>query len=112
MQKEQMDEVDREIVGYTSYWNSSKIKKGYSGTAVFIKDTLKDRVINVSYDLPDVRYNQEGRLITVEFDTFFLVNTYFPNGGMGEERLKFKLDYYNEFLNYINTLRKSGKNII
>lgn len=63
-----------ELQGYTQYWNSA-IKKGYSGTAIFTKQQPK----NVTYGIGIEEHDKEGRVITLEFDTFYLVNVYTPN---------------------------------
>jgi exodeoxyribonuclease-3 len=93
-------EAGPEDVG--AWWNWSKKKKGYSGTAVFSRiDPL-----NVSLGLPEERYQGEGRLVHLEFEDFHLFNVYFPNGQMSQERLDYKLGYYDAFLEHAETLRK------
>jgi exodeoxyribonuclease-3 len=56
--------------------------------------------------------SKEGRMIELEYPTFTLLNIYFPNGGSGEERLRYKLEFYREFLKYILTLRERGKRVV
>jgi exodeoxyribonuclease-3 len=58
------------------------------------------------------RFDSEGRVITLEYPQFYLLNVYFPNGGQGPERLAYKLDFYAAFLNHIESLRKTGKTVI
>jgi len=100
---EQIAEEDRHPEGIYSYWLGSTVKKGYSGTAVF----SKVRPINVSYDLPDSKYQGEGRVIHLEFEAFHYFNIYFPNGQAGEERLEYKLGFYDAFLEHAEELRKT-----
>lgn len=101
-QKEQVAEEHQEQDGYTSYWLPAE-RKGYSGVAVF----ARPQPLAVNYDLPDPAWRGEGRLIHLEFERFHYLNVYFPNGGNGEERLRYKLGYYDAFLNYAEDLRQS-----
>lgn len=101
---EQLPDEVRELKGYFSYFSSSKTRKGYSGTAIYSK-IEPERVI---YGMNKEEFNQEGRLITAYFKDFILLCVYFPNGGGGEERLKYKLDFYDLFLEYADALSKEG----
>lgn len=92
---------------YLSYWSCAE-RKGYSGTATFCKDDP----LKVKYGFGVPRFDNEGRIVLTEHDHFFLFNIYFPNSGQGEERLKYKLDFYQTFLDYCKKLRKKGKGII
>ncbi len=94
--------------GYFSFFDHSKVKKGYSGVAAFTK--VKPEIVRFGIDEP--RLDNEGRFLGLKFKDFWLFNVYFPNGGGGPERLKFKLDYYDHFLVYINKLKKTGEKII
>jgi len=94
--------------GYYSYFDHSKGKKGYSGVAVYTKIEPE----KVEYGLGKDKYDNEGRFLALFFKEFVLINIYFPNGGGGPERLKFKLEYYDLFLDYIEKLRKNGHKII
>lgn len=99
---EQLPEEVRNPDGYYSYFESSKTRKGYSGVALYSKIEPNE----VFYDLGVPELDQEGRLIGAEFDDFYLYNVYFPNGGGGEERLKYKLDFYDAFLEFVEEKRK------
>jgi len=112
MEKEQMPSETREIPGYISLWNSSKKRKGYSGTAMYIAKPIADKIKEVHYGLGGGEYDGEGRLITVEFEDFVVCNGYFPNGGMGPERLSFKLGYYETFMSFIENVRKKQPNVL
>lgn len=102
MQKEQVDEnMEKIFEGYYAYWNSA-IKKGYSGTAVF----SKIKPINVTYGIGIEEHDQEGRVITLEFDNFYLVNCYTPNSKRELERLEYRMIWENEFRNYLICLDK------
>ena len=96
------DEV-REPAGYSSFFAPCQIKKGYSGVALYSKiEPLK-----VIYGMGLPEFDQEGRLIGAEYEDFWLLNIYFPNGGRGPERLDFKLRYYDAFLAFCEGLRQS-----
>jgi len=115
MEKEQMKDTDREMEGYTSFWNSSKKRKGYSGTAIYVKNDLACRIKDVHYGLQGGgadKFNGEGRLITIVFDNFAVSNGYYPNGAVSPERLSFKLGYYKTFMSFIENVRKDVKDII
>jgi exodeoxyribonuclease-3 len=105
---EQLEEGIRNPAGYHSYFDHSKGRKGYSGVAVYSKAEPE----KVEYGLGIEKYDQEGRFLALFFKGFVLLNIYFPNGGGGPDRLKFKLEFYDEFLSYINKLRNKGHEII
>lgn len=95
------------LPGYHVYWNSA-VRLGYSGVAVF----TKTKPLAVKQGLGVPRFDEEGRVLELEFKTFTILGIYFPNGGMSEERLKFKLDFYEELLRYLLKLKKAGKKLI
>lgn len=93
--------------GYRAEWNCAS-RKGYSGVAaLFAKDPLK-----VTRGIGEERFDSEGRVIALEYPAFHLLNVYFPNGGAGPERLRFKLDFYDAFLAHIEKLRRTGKAVV
>ena len=94
--------------GYHTYFHFPTVKKGYSGVGIY----SKDKPINVSRDIGIELMDQEGRLIMAEYKDFTIVNVYFPNGGGPEERLRYKLDFYDYFLEFIDKLHKKQSNII
>lgn len=87
---------------YYVYYTNSKIKKGYSGVAVF----SKIKPINVTYGLIDNKYDDEGRVITLEFENFYYVACYVPNSGENLKRLEFRLLFEKDLLLYLKTLNK------
>jgi len=112
---EQLDEGVRNPIGYKAYFDHSKVKKGYSGVAVYSKIEPK----KVEYGLGVHEYDQEGRFLGIFFENpikgiekLAIFNNYFPNGGGGPDRLQFKLEYYDLFLKYADKCRKSGYEII
>ncbi|MDR3547867.1 MAG: exodeoxyribonuclease III [Candidatus Pacebacteria bacterium] len=88
--------------GFSTFFASSEVKKGYSGVALYTK-TEPQQVI---YGMGIPEFDQEGRLIGAEYPDFWLLNVYFPNGGRGPERLDFKMRYYDAFLAFCEKLRK------
>lgn len=102
MQEDQIDLSINEIFkNYNSYWNSAE-KKGYSGTAVF----TKQKPLNVSYGIGIEEHDKEGRVITLEFENFYLVNCYTPNSKRELERLDYRQEWENEIRNYLTNLDK------
>ncbi len=109
--KSGIDQVPEELKapqGYFSYFDSPKEKKGYSGVAVYSKTEPE----KVQYGIGIKEFDQEGRCIALKFKDFWLYNVYFPNGGQGPHRLKFKLGFYDAFLKHIERLRKKGEAVI
>ena len=104
---EQIPHHHREPENYNSFWLASRVKKGYSGVAVFAKNAPSSSVLAFSQELPGAAWQGEGRLILLEFPKFYFLNVYFPNGQMSEERLRYKLGYYDAFLEYAQELRKT-----
>ena len=86
--------------GYEVYFTNSKIRKGYSGVAVF----TKQKPLNVHYGLIDHKYDDEGRVITLEFDKFYYVAAYVPNAGDGLKRMDFRMQYEKDLVEYLNEL--------
>lgn len=100
-QPEQIADEHQNPTGYNSYWFSA-IRKGYSGVAVFSRPAP----LAVSYDLPQKQWQGEGRVIHLEFEKFHYFNIYFPNGQNGDERLTYKLGFYDAFLEHAQNLRQ------
>jgi exodeoxyribonuclease-3 len=99
------DQVPEEILrlpGFHTYWSASQARPGYSGTAILSKD--EPRMVTKGINVPSL--DNEGRVITAHFDYFAVVSAYLPNGGQGAERLKYKLSFYDAFLEYLEKLRE------
>lgn len=94
--------------GYHSFWNCSTEKKGYSGVGLY----AKSEPLSVVTHFGENYLSQEGRVIQAEFDDFFLFTIYFPNGGSGDIRLKYKLEFYRQFIEYTKKLKIKKKPII
>ncbi len=93
---------------YHAYFDSSTIRKGYSGVAAYTKVLPK----KVEYGLGEESFDTEGRCLTLHFDTFAFITAYFPNGGRDEEHFRFKLAYYDKFLAHVKKLEKKYEYVI
>jgi len=98
---EQLPEEMLSPAGFSSFFSSSQTKKGYSGVALY----SKIEPLSVIYGMGIKEFDQEGRLIGAEYENFWLLNVYFPNGGMGPERLDYKMHFYDAFLAFAEKLR-------
>lgn len=104
-------QLDEELLmpeGYMTYWNESKRKKGYSGTAIFTK--FKPNTIHSGLGVDE--FDTEGRTIMAEFGDLTLFNIYFPNGKASPERLKFKMDFYEAFQKRAEKEVKRGQRVL
>lgn len=99
--KLQSGQIELDLKGYHQYWNYAE-KKGYSGTAVF----TKERPLAVHYGLDDVENEPEGRIITLEFPKFYLVNVYTPNSQRDLARLPYRLEWEDRIRSYLIDLDK------
>ncbi|MFA5773474.1 MAG: exodeoxyribonuclease III [Candidatus Paceibacterota bacterium] len=102
---EQLDEKSRNLKGYHSYFSYSKGRKGYSGVVIYSK--TEPEKVEYGFGIP--KFDDEGRTLVAYYPDFVLINCYFPNSGGGEERLNYKLEFYDAFLEFINKL-KNGNN--
>ena len=98
----QKDQIELEFKGYKSYWNSAE-KKGYSGTAIF----TKKQPINVKYGIGIEEHDKEGRVITLEFEKFYMVTIYTPNSKRELERLDYRQIWEDEIRKYLVKLNKT-----
>ena len=110
VQETKMQEGQAEVPleGYRQYWNSAE-KKGYSGTAVFTKQEPMD----VSYGMGIEEHDKEGRIITAEYEDFYLVNVYVPNSQNELKRLDYRMKWEDDFRGYLKKLeeKKAGDNL-
>jgi len=105
--QEQIDIPFFESMGYTCVWNPAE-RPGYSGTGTL----FNNQPAASSFGMGIQRFDCEGRIIQSSFPDFELFNIYFPNGGQECERVPYKLDFYENLLNYCKTLMGTGKEII
>ena len=104
--KAQPEQVKLDKEGYKFYMNSA-IKKGYSGTLIY----TKHEPLSVSYGIDGSLYNDEGRIITLEYEKFYLVNVYVPNSQEELKRLDYRMQFEDDFRAYLNRL-KEKKSVI
>lgn len=100
--KMQQGQAIIDLPDYEEYWNSA-VKKGYSGTAIF----TRKKPLAATYGIGMAEHDNEGRVITLEFDTFYLVNVYTPNSQQGLARLDYRMRWENEFRRYLQGLDKN-----
>ncbi|PAC37332.1 exodeoxyribonuclease III [Caldifermentibacillus hisashii] len=99
--KLQEGQIDVDLPGYLQYWNYAE-KKGYSGTAVF----TKYEPLTVSYGFSPEESEREGRIITLEYENFYLVNVYTPNSQRDLARLEFRLEWEDKLKKYLLALNE------
>jgi len=105
---EQLSEELLNINGYKSYFSSSIVKKGYSGVAIY----TRQEPVKVEHGFGIPKFDDEGRIIIADYKEFTLINIYYPNGKASPERLQYKMDFYDAFLDYANRLVKNGKKLV
>lgn len=104
------DKLQREvknIPGYYNYFVSAE-KNGYSGVGVF----SKKKPMNVETGMGIEKFDREGRFVRIDYDDFTLMNIYFPNGKAFQERLDYKMAFYDSFFDYANVLKSEGKKLV
>ena len=97
----------KRVNGYHTYFCEAE-KKGYSGVATYSKIKPK----KVEYGFGIKKFDNEGRILITDYEKFVLLNIYFPNGKMSQERLNYKLEFYDALLDHANSLKDEGRNII
>lgn len=105
--KLQPHQIELDLPGYFQYWNSAE-KKGYSGTAIF----AKREPLSVFYGIDIERHDHEGRVITLEYPDFYLVDVYTPNARRELERLDYRMDWEDSFREYLCSLDKAKPVIV
>ena len=105
--KMQAGQLELNMPGYHQYWNYA-VKKGYSGTAIF----AKEEPLNVAYEIGIEEHDQEGRVITLEYDKFYMVTVYTPNSQNELARLSYRMKWEDDFADYIMGLDEKKPVII
>jgi len=108
LQEDQLTGAMREMDGYASHFAFASVKKGYSGVATYTR-LAPD---HVNYGMGVERFDNEGRIIEMDLGEFIFFNIYFPNGQMSDERLQYKLDFYDTFFAYTDELRARGRSLV
>ena len=107
LQLDQISDEEATIEGYQAIWNSAE-RKGYSGVVTFHKKAPFETQLGLGFD----KFDNEGRVIRLKFEDFYLYNIYFPNGGQGNKRVPYKLEFYKELLKICDDLHQNGEQII
>ena len=105
--EDQLSSTLKNVPGYVCYFNSAE-RKGYSGVAIYTKEEPQEVTSSFSVD----SFTQEGRVLAADYGDFVLFNVYFPNGKSNSERLKYKMDFYDDFLEFVEGIKGSGKNVV
>lgn len=108
--KASLDKLPREaknIPGYYNYFVSAE-RSGYSGVGTF----LKEKPLKVETGMGIEEFDREGRFLRIDYNNFTLMNIYFPNGKASQERLEYKMAFYEAFLDYANALKAEGKKLV
>lgn len=108
IQEHQLTPEMEDVQGYSAYWAHASVKKGYSGVGVYSRTAPQA----VEYGISIPLYDEEGRILELDFGDFLFYNIYFPNGQMSEERLNYKLDFYREFFAHADRRREEGRYVI
>jgi len=106
-QPDQLSDALLEPQGYYAYWNYPE-RKGYSGVATF----TKVEPVGVEYNLTTLKSDPEGRVIITEYEEFTLMNVYFPNGKKDKERLNYKMEFYEAFLELVKPLIERDEKLV
>ncbi|HEX9972653.1 MAG TPA: exodeoxyribonuclease III [bacterium] len=104
---DQLDDEIRNIDGYHSFFEAGE-RKGYSGVAIYSK--LKPHEIKTRFGIE--KFDNEGRIQIADYDDFVLFNIYFPNGKGSKERLQYKMDFYDAFLEHVDKLKDASRKIV
>jgi len=108
LQASKLTDEMKTITGYESFWSHCAVKKGYSGVAAYTREKPE----KVNYGIGIKQFDAEGRILEMEFGDFIFFNIYFPNGQQSEERLRYKLDFYEAFFEYADQYKNQGKSVI
>ena len=107
VQLDQISDEEATLDGYNAVWNSAE-RKGYSGVVTFHKKEPLEVEKGIGFD----RFDNEGRVIRSKYVDFHLFNIYFPNGGQGNKRVPYKLEFYEKLLEICDQLHENGDNVI
>ena len=110
--KLQAAQISEEMINPKEYketfWSHASTKKGYSGVVSY----SRENPVKTEEGMGIKKFDDEGRIVRFDYDDFILFNIYFPNGQMSDDRLEYKLEFYKEFFDYADKLKKDGKSLI
>ena len=108
LQEPQLTDEMTKVEGHDAHWSFSTVKKGYSGVGAWSRVAP----VSVGHGLGIPEFDEEGRILEFTYDDFTLFNVYFPNGQQSDERLDYKLRFYEAFFEYTNALKEKGRPVI
>jgi len=108
LQEPQLSSEMKSVDGYEAHWSHARVKKGYSGVGTY----ARVKPGNVKYGIGVPKFDDEGRILEMDFDDFVFFNVYFPNGQMNAERLQYKLDFYEAFFGYTDEFKAQGRSLV
>jgi exodeoxyribonuclease-3 len=108
LQEHQLTRAMHSIDGYEAHFAHATVKKGYSGVGVY----TRAKAVNTRYGIGVPMFDGEGRVVEMDFGDFIFFNVYFPNGQMSEERLAYKLDFYENFFAYTDRYKDQGRSLV
>lgn len=108
LQASQLTDAMQHIEGYQSYWSHALVKKGYSGVGIYSR--IEPQTVKTGIGIPT--FDDEGRILEMDLGDFIFFNVYFPNGQMSEERLQYKLDFYQHFFEYTDSYKQQGRSLV
>lgn len=108
IQDPQITDEMRAVPGYEAHWSCAAEKKGYSGVGVYTR--IPPKAVNAGIGVPE--FDNEGRILELDFGDFLFYNVYFPNGQMSDERLRYKLDFYEAFFDHVDARKDAGRRVI
>ncbi len=113
LQDGQLTDAIRNVPGFVSFWSHHKVKRGYSGTAVYVRASLNPKAFSFAIG-GDARtdFDSEGRICGVEIGDVVIFSVYFPNGGSSPERLAFKHAWHDAFSDAVTALHSAGKHVV
>lgn len=108
LQEHQLTHAMQHLSDYTAFWSHATTRKGYSGVGVYTRHAP----LTVRYGIGLPRFDDEGRILELDFGSFIFFNVYFPNGQMNPERLQYKLDFYEAFFDHVDRYKDDGRRVI
>lgn len=108
LQAPQLSEAMQTVQGYHAFWSHASVKKGYSGVGTYTR--IQPTEVRTGIGVP--QFDDEGRILEMDFGDFIFFNVYFPNGQMNSDRLKYKLDFYEKFFEHTDAYKQQGRSLV
>jgi len=108
LQASQLSEAMQSLNRYRAFWSHATVKKGYSGVGTY----TRIEPLQVRNGIGISKFDDEGRILELDFGDFIFFNVYFPNGQMNADRLTYKLDFYQKFFEYTDAYKRQGRSLV